>query len=54
MIGAKRGSKIEPGAGPFHDAYGGSVMAGPAAWRTIGGFPVDALKVKKTFVVPRS
>ena len=46
-IGAKKGSKIEPGT----NIFGGSVSAAPSVWVTSSAFPLDTLTVTKTFVV---
>jgi len=46
-LGAKKGSKIEPGT----NIFGGSVSASPSAFITNNSMPMDTLVVTKTYVV---
>lgn len=48
-VGAKPGSKIAAGAGP----YGPGLYAAPGALVTYASLPMDTLMVTKTFVVPK-
>lgn len=49
LLGAKLGSKIQPGV----NLFGGSVSATPAAFVTSSAMPLDTLVVIGTFVVPK-
>jgi hypothetical protein len=49
LLGAKPGSKIQPGA----NIFGGSISAAPSAFLTSGAFPMDTMTVTKTFQVPK-
>lgn len=53
LIDAGPGSRIGPGVSYFANAHDGNVIASPAAWFTPANFPVDVLRTKRTFVVPR-
>jgi hypothetical protein len=49
MLGAKPGSKIQPGS----NIFGGSISAAPSAILTSGNFPMDTMTVTKTFAIPK-